>query len=62
MCLSGMWQDSISIENGVTVPLYEVAVIDREKPATVDNLLVFCPMCQATYSFDSNKKTRKELA
>lgn len=49
-------------ENGVTVPLYEVAIIDRAKPATVDNLLAFCPMCQATYLFDSNKKTCKELA
>lgn len=49
-------------ENGATVPLYEVAVIDRAKLATVDNLLAFCPMCQVTYSFDSNKKTCKELA
>ena len=49
-------------ENGMTAPLYEVAVIDRTKEAAVNNLLAFCPMCQATYSFDNTKKTCKELA
>lgn len=48
-------------DHGVTVPLYEVAIIDKAKDATVDNLLAFCPMCQATYSLDNNKRLCKEL-
>ena len=47
--------------DGATAPVYEVGVIDKEKDANVDNLLAFCPMCQATYSLDNNKKLCKEL-
>lgn len=47
--------------DGATAPVYEVGVIDKEKEANVDNLLAFCPMCQATYSLDNNKKLCKEL-
>ena len=47
--------------DGATAPVYEGGVIDKEKEANVDNLLAFCPMCQATYSLDNNKKLCKEL-
>ncbi|SEA28298.1 hypothetical protein SAMN02745687_02384 [Lachnospiraceae bacterium NK3A20] len=49
-------------ENGKFSTIYEVGIIDKSKEPKVDNLLVFCPTCQATYMFDSNKKRRKELA
>lgn len=48
-------------ENGMTVPVYEVALIDKAKEPAVGNLLAFCPMCQATYSMDNSKKLCKEL-
>lgn len=47
--------------DGATAPVYEVGVVDKEKEANFDNLLAFCPMCQATYSLDNNKKLCKEL-
>lgn len=47
--------------NGTIVPYYEVALIDKNKEPKVDNLLAFCPNCQATYSVDNNKKLCKEL-
>ncbi len=42
--------------------IYEVGIIDKRKDPKVDNLLAFCPACQGTYMFDSNKKRCKELA
>lgn len=48
-------------ENGKCNAVYEIGVIDRDKRLTPDNLLAFCPRCQGTYRFDSNKKLRKEL-
>lgn len=47
--------------NGSTAPVYEVAVIEKSKEPKVDNLLAFCPMCQATYAIDNSKKLCKEL-
>lgn len=41
--------------------VYEVGVIDRDKPMKVDNLLAFCPQCQATYSMDTNPTLLKDL-
>lgn len=49
-------------ENGKFSTLYEVGIIDKRKEPKVNNLLAFCPTCQATYMFDSNKKRCKELA
>lgn len=48
-------------ENGKFSTIYEVGIIDKSKEPEVDNLLAFCPTCQATYMFDSNKKRCKEL-
>lgn len=48
-------------DNGTVRPLYEVALVDRKKVPTVDNLLAMCPMCHATYSLDESKKLCKEL-
>lgn len=48
-------------ENGSVRPVFEVAVIDREKEPSVDNLLALCPMCQATYSMDEDKKALRTL-
>ena len=54
--------ESLSIaDNGTVTPLYEVAIIDRAKAPTVDNLLAMCPMCHATYSIDESKKLCKDL-
>lgn len=48
-------------DNGIVRPVYEVALIDKQKAPKIDNLLAMCPMCQATYSLDENKKLCKEL-
>jgi hypothetical protein len=48
-------------DNGRVAYIYEVALIDRKKEPKVENLLALCPMCQATYSIDDNKKLCKEL-
>ena len=57
----GCGKSLTAVHDGRLMPVYEVAVIDRKKDATVDNLLALCPQCQATYSIDSNPKVCKEL-
>ena len=49
-------------DNGKTQPAYEVCVIDREKPPSVDNLIALCPQCYAKYLLDDSKQTPKYLA
>ena len=41
--------------------VFEVGVIDPGKPLKIDNLLAFCPLCQATYSMDTNPGMTKDL-
>lgn len=41
--------------------IFEIAVIDKTKDPTIDNLLALCPYCHGTYLFDANKKRVKEL-
>lgn len=41
--------------------VYEVGVIDTGKQLKVDNLLAFCPQCQATYSMDTNSAMTRDL-
>ena len=48
-------------ENGRIRPIYEVALIERAKSPTPDNLLAMCPRCHATYSIDDNNSLCKEL-
>ena len=48
-------------EGGKATRVFEVALIDKKKSPTVDNLLAMCPICQGTYSLDSSKKLCKEL-
>ena len=49
-------------DTGKVIHVFEVALIDKQKEATVDNLLAMCPLCQGTYSLDSSKRLSKELA
>lgn len=46
---------------GRVAPVYEVGLIDREKPPELNNLLAMCPRCHAIYTVDDDKKIRKEL-
>lgn len=48
-------------DHGAIAPVYEVALIDKGKEPTVDNLIALCPMCQGTYSIDTSQKRCKEL-
>lgn len=57
----GCGKSLTAVHAGRLMPVFEVAVIDRKKEATIDNLLALCPQCHATYSIDSNPKTCKEL-
>ena len=41
--------------------VFEVGVIDAGKPLKIDNMLAFCPQCQATYSMDTNTSLTKDL-
>lgn len=47
--------------NGKAVYIYEVSLIDKQKQATPENLLVMCPQCYATYLLDDSRKLLKEL-
>ena len=47
--------------SGRVAPVYEVGLIDREKPPELNNLLAMCPQCHAIYSIDDDKKIRREL-
>lgn len=47
--------------NGNNKYVYEVTQIDKELPATPENLLATCPRCHALYLMDSNKKLCKTL-
>ena len=48
-------------DHGAIAPVYEVALIDKGKEPTVDNLIALCPMCQGTYSIDASQKRCKDL-
>lgn len=53
---------SLVITNlGKAINSYNVALIDKKKAPTVENLLALCPHCYATYSIDDNAKICKEL-
>lgn len=47
--------------DGKAIHTYEVCLIDKEKPATPNNLLAVCPQCFATYQLNYSKKLSKEL-
>lgn len=47
--------------DGKAIHTYEVCLIDKEKPATPNNLLAVCPQCFATYQLNYGKKLSKEL-
>lgn len=48
-------------KNGRVLPLYEVGVIDRQKPTEPHNLIAMCPQCCATYLLDDSKKLSQKL-
>lgn len=53
---------SLVITNaGKATNSYSVALIDKKKAPTLENLLALCPRCYATYSIDDNSKICKEL-
>ena len=53
---------SLSVaDNGTVRFVFEVALIDKTAEPDVNNLLVMCPMCHATYSMDDSTKLCKEL-
>ncbi|MBR1886679.1 MAG: hypothetical protein IJ812_09760 [Schwartzia sp.] len=49
-------------QNGKIESAYEVCLIDKNKPATVDNLIALCPKCHATYLLDNSKQAVKPLS
>ena len=40
---------------------YEVNLIDKEGPRSLDNMIASCPRCHSAYVLDSDKKKSKEL-
>lgn len=40
---------------------YEIAIIDKTKAPKIENLIALCPFCQSAFSFDTSKKTCKEI-
>lgn len=57
----GCGRELVISGNGKAVPTYEVNLIEKDKPATSDNLIALCPQCSATYSIDNEKKTMTAL-
>ena len=47
---------------GRATNLYNVALINKKKAPTVENLMALCPRCYATYSIDDNARICKELS
>jgi hypothetical protein len=60
-CFPGCGKPLTISNNGRAVYIYEVSLIDKQKPPTPGNLLVMCPQCYATYLLDDSKKLLKEL-
>ena len=48
-------------DGGKAIHSYEVCLINKDKPATPNNLLAVCPHCFATYQLNYSKKLSKEL-
>lgn len=57
----GCGRSLIMADNGKVVRVFDIALIDKKKGSTVDNLLAMCPICHGTYTLDNNKKIIKEL-
>lgn len=53
---------ALTITNdGKAVSSYEISLIDKAKPSTIENLIALCPKCYATYLIDDSKNIAKEL-
>ena len=52
----GCGKELVITGNGQAVPTYEVNLIEKDKPATSDNLIALCPQCSATYTIDNQTK------
>lgn len=57
----GCGRELVLTKNGKISYAYEVSLIDKLAPVTLENLLAMCPQCHATYLLDDNKKICKEL-
>lgn len=57
----GCGQSLTCYNKGYSEPSYNVAIIDKKKKATVDNLLAMCPNCYAKYLINSDKKICSKL-
>lgn len=57
----GCGRELVISGNGKAIQTYEVNLIEKDKPATSDNLIALCPQCSATYSIDNEKKTMTAL-
>jgi len=57
----GCGRSLVMADNGRIVRVFDIALIDKKKEPTVDNLLAMCPICNGTYTLDNNKKISKEL-
>ena len=49
------------INGNRAMPVYNVSRVDKTKSASIDNLIVLCPNCYATYQLDDSKQLCKEL-
>ena len=47
--------------SGKYLPVYEVAIIDKAKDATIGNAIAMCPRCQSVYVLDDSKKLANQL-
>lgn len=52
----------IPAADGNTVPTYEISLINKQASADLENMIVMCPRCYATYQLDTGtKKLIKQL-
>lgn len=60
-CPFGCGRQLTVSDNGKTADVYEVSLIDKEKPVSPENLIALCPLCWASWQLDSSRKRLKDL-